>query len=133
MYYLENYENLGAELKQLREKEGITLKELCEEIGYEVSPYNLFENGKRPIKKEALAEYMYYKVQTAVHKLKTDEERNYYTVNATKHEQALECISKGYNVVKTAVKIGVDEDTLRRHLLKNEIKFEEFSDTRLFR
>src|SRR5699024_5102068 len=99
---------LGKELKKRREEAGITLKELCEEIGFEIATYNLIENGKRTIKDKEVADYLYYKVQKAVHKLTTDAERNYFIVSEDKHKQAIECLNKGYNLVKIAINLEVD-------------------------
>lgn len=124
---------LGKELKKIREESGITLKELCEEIGFEIAPYNLIENGKRTIKDKEVADYLYYKVQKAVHKLTTDAERNYFIVSEDKHKQAIECLNKGYNLVKIAINLEVDEDALRRHFKKNNLEFSEYSDNGLLR
>lgn len=125
--------DFGNELKKIREESGITLKELCEEIGVEIAPYNLIENNKRTVKDKEMAEYLYYKVQKAVHKLNTDSERNYFIVSDEKHQQAMECLRKGYNLVKTAMSLEVDEDALRRHFKRKEVKFSEYSDNGLLR
>lgn len=119
--------SFGEELKELRVKNNISLKELCDEIGYGVAPYSLIENGKRTVEGEDIRDYLYFKVQRAIHFICESEDYKYVNITDEKLTQCQEMLNKGINVVKAAVELGVDENKLKKELNKRKISFIDFN------
>lgn len=119
--------SFGEELHKLRTSNNITVKEMCDAIGYGDATYSLIESGKRTFDDEEIREYFYFKVQRAVHFICNSEDYNYKNITEDNISLCQDMLEKGGNVVQVAVDMGVDEVLLKKELKKRKIKFADFN------
>lgn len=120
-------EEYGVILRDIRERNGLTIKQVSQFLGLGEGNYSLKETGKRPISTKEEFLYIVNRIYKEVDALDKDVEKGYYCLSESKYEKAKELIGMGHNLVKTAVAISVDEDLLRNRLRKDNIEYEEFS------